>query len=198
MAEKTAIEILKEFAHRTNREAQTNVKDLSFFVNHTHIRHARTIWFPDKPGEKRYFAAFSNPGLVGIRSIYSGVFIPIDVSQKAIANIRKKTIFDKLKLPNLRKTGKFNNKKLDRKLMISGDQIEKTIKIIGDTKIQHEIYDFMKKNPVYRVVINDFDMSYIPELKSTSYLGLVRAYWELYPEKIEYLFNEIKQFEKHL
>ncbi|WP_462281656.1 hypothetical protein [Salinivirga cyanobacteriivorans] len=198
MAEKTAIEILTEFAHRTNREVQTNEEDMSFFTNHTHTRHARTIWFPDKPGEKRYFGAFSNPRLVGIRSFYSGVFIPIDVPQKAIANIRKKTIFDKLKLPNLRKTGKFNNKKLDRRLMISGDQIDKTIKIIGDPKIQLKIYDFMKKNPVYRVVINDFDMSYIPELKSTSYLGLVRAYWELDPEKIEYLFNEINQFEKQL
>lgn len=198
MAEKTAIEILKEFAHRTNREAQTNVKDLSFFVNHTHTRHARTIWFPDKPGEKRYFAAFSNPGLVGIRSFYSGVFIPVDVSQKAIAHIRKKTIFDKLKLPSLRKTGKFNNKKLDRKLLISGDQIEKTIKIIGDPKIQHEIYNFMHKNPVYRVVINDFDMSYIPEFKDRAHLGLVRMYWELKDEKIEELFEQVKQFEQYL
>ncbi|ALO15210.1 hypothetical protein L21SP5_01564 [Salinivirga cyanobacteriivorans] len=145
MAEKTAIEILSEFAHRTNREVQTNEEDMSFFTNHTHTRHARTIWFPDKPGEKRYFGAFSNPRLVGIRSFYSGVFIPIDVPQKAIANIRKKTIFDKLKLPNLRKTGKFNNKKLDRRLMISGEQIDKTVKIIGDQKIQLKIYDFMKK-----------------------------------------------------
>jgi len=198
MAEKTAIEILTEFAHRTNREVQTNEEDMSFFTNHTHTRHARTIWFPDKPGEKRYFGAFSNPRLVGIRSFYSGVFIPIDVPQKAIANIREKTIFDKLKLPNLRKTGKFNNKKLDKKLLISGEQIERASKILHDQKIQHEILGFMKKNPPYRVIINDIDLSYIPLFKSKSYLGLVRAFWEIDGENIEKLFEDIKQFEKHL
>ncbi|HKK59172.1 MAG TPA: hypothetical protein VJ937_06820 [Salinivirga sp.] len=198
MAEKTAIEILKDFAKRTGREPQSHVKDMSFFMNHTHTVHARTIWFADKPGSNRFFAASSNHKHLGIKASYSGVFIPLDIPQKAIANIRRKTLFDRLQLPNLRKTEKFNNKKLDKKLLISGEQIERASKILHDQKIQHEILGFMKKNPPYRVIINDIDLSYIPLFKSKSYLGLVRAFWEIDGENIEKLFEDIKQFEKHL
>lgn len=198
MEDKSAIEILQEFAKQTGREPQSHVKDMSFFMNHTHTVHARTIWFADKPGSNRFFAASSNHTHIGIRASYSGVFIPLNIPQKAIAHIRKKTIFDRLQLPNLRKTEKFNNKKLDKKLLISGEQIERANKILHDQKIQHEILGFMKKNPRYRVIINDIDLSYIPLFKSKSYLGLVREFWEIDGENIENLFNDTKQFEKHL
>src|SRR6056297_2393949 len=147
MAEKTATEILTEYAKKTGREATSSEEDRSFLAVHTHTRHARTIWFRDKPSANRFFAASKNPDSFGIQGFYSGVFIPVDVSKEAKVHIRKKSIFDKINFPNLRKTAKFNNKKLDRKLMISGQQIDKATKIIGDPKIQHEIYDFMKKNP---------------------------------------------------
>lgn len=198
MAEKTAKELLQEFADKTGRQAQSSVKDQSVFAMHTQTMHARIIWFADTPGSNRFFAAFSNPKYFGIRAIYSGVFIPVDVPKKALVHIRKKTIFDKLKLPNLRKTEKFNNRKLDKKLLLNGEQIDRAIKIIHDQKIQHEILNFMIKNPRYRVIINDFDMSYIPEFSTKSYLGLVRIDWECDEENIENLFSEIKQFEKHL
>lgn len=198
MEDKSAIEILQEFAQKTGRKATWNEKDQSVLIGHTHTRHARLIWFRDKPTENRIFAAFSNPNFFGIRSFYSGVFIPVNVSKEAKINIRKKTIFDKINIPNLRKTAKFNNKKMDRKLMISGEQIDKATKIIGDPKIQQEIYDFMKKNPLYRIIINDLNMNYIPQFKTNPYLGLVREHWEIEGEKIENLFNDTKQFEKHL
>ena len=140
---------------------------------------------------------YSNPKYFGIRAIFSGVFIPVDVPKKAHAHIRTKTIFDTINIPNLRKTAKFNNKKLDKKLLISGEQIERANKILHDQKTQHEILGFMKKNALYRVIINDFDMSYIPAFQTSSYLGLVRTDWEVDGAKIEQLFEDIKQFEKH-
>ena len=198
MDDKPAIEILKDYARQTGRKARSQESDQSSLLVHSHIRHGRIVYFPDNQTDKRYFAAYSNPRYFGIRSIYSGVVIPIDLPKSVNVQIRKKTIFDRLQFINMRKTYRFNDRQLDRKLLLTGENVDRAVSFLHDPKTQHEIYDFMMNNPRYWVFINDIDMSYIPELNTGSYVGFIRANWELDGDEIEHLFASIKRIEKLL
>ncbi|MDA3867955.1 MAG: hypothetical protein PF489_14585 [Salinivirgaceae bacterium] len=196
--DKPAIEILKDYASQTGRKARFQESDKSTFLVHSHIMHGRIIYFPDRQSDKRYFAAYSNPRFFGIRAMYSGVFIPVDLPESVNVQIRKKTIFDRLRFLNMRKTYRFDERQLDRKLLLTGEHADRALSVLHDPKIQHEIYEFMMNNPRYWLLINDIDISYIPEFKTGSYLGFLRANWELDGDEIEHLFRSIKRIEKLL
>lgn len=192
--EKEGLQLLIEYAQQTKREAQFTEKDMSMATPHRQFMHARTLWFPDKPKENRIFAAYSNPKIFGFQSVYSGVFIPIKASKDTQLMVRQKIIFDRITSMFGSKI-RFNNKKLDRKMIITGTVSYDRLDILHNAKMQNALYSFINKTPRYRIVINDLFLDFVPQLKNQSYLGLVRMGWDT-DEKIEELFEAIKPFEQ--
>lgn len=191
--EKTALNLLIDYAKQTEREATYGVKDLSTFSTHHIFMHARTIWFRDKQNSERIFAAYSNPKVFGFQSVFSGVFIPTKAPKETVLMIRRKIFTDCLNAP-FRPKIRFNDKKLDRKLIVSGTVTNDDVDLLHNAKIHQALFDFTILNPSYRIVLNDLNMKWLPQFQNKSYLGLVRMGWET-TQKIEDLFEHIKHFE---
>lgn len=194
--EKGALELLIEYAKRTGRNATFEETNQSALLSNRQFMHGRMIWFADNTRDNRVFAAYSNPKYFGFQSIFSGVFIPIKAPKEVKLMVCRKIFLDNLNLSSLGKRVKFGDRKLDRKLLIIGSNPFDGADLLYDAKIQSALYSFLLANPLYRLVVNELYLDFIPSFEHQSYLGLVRMGWDT-DNTIETLFTEIKKFERN-
>lgn len=197
--EKSSIQKLKDFAKKSDREIEFSEGAYSSNAMQPIVYHKRLVYIKNKPNSKTYFACFSDPKKVAGKEYCSGVFFSLPVSQSTKICLRKKFVTDKLSFFSKKGTNKTGNHSFDSKVVFEEFQLIGTDRIFTNTRVQEIIKNALDFDLRLRVGINDFDLSFVPELKGNSHFGIYTTQdWFVEAEKIEMLFKFVEKIRSHV
>lgn len=184
--EKSSIEILKEYASRTNRKIEYDEK---IYPNtYQVIFHRRTLFIPNNESGSSYFVCFQDNREMGEYRQFSGVFIPIEVPVTLEARIRRKDVLDKLN-PKTKKRSIHIDSSFDSKFILMGNDDARIKKLFFNFTVQQLIIKMFELEDVMFIGINNVNTDFVPGLKGTSNLGVYTTQkWILERDEIEKLF----------
>ena len=193
--ESSNIEILKEFAKATNRKIVDEKLPYPLTGIRTFRKYKEIIYIPNKSDNTSYFIWFSDPyAKIGFPTIFCGVFIPLPSEFKSKINIRNKNIIDKFNVFSKTEFYKTGNKHFDSKVVISGVINSPEENLLSQVKIQNQLLNALKIEPIINISLNEYKIDFIPELKNTPYLSVINPQnWCLEETKIEKLFEQIEK-----
>lgn len=170
MEEKSNIEILRDFAHQTNREIVFTEEQYPLSVYRKIPRFKRTVFIPNDKDKTSYFVLFSDPyQKIGTHEIFCGVYIPIDVPLETKINFRKKDILDKLNpftKNNFINTG---SKTFDSEVVTTGNNIQFINKIIAESEICRIMVRVFNSKELVYFSVNETQVDFVPDLNGKSH-----------------------------
>lgn len=197
--EKSSIQKLEEFAKRSGRHIETDVKVYPSNALQPVAYHIRNVCIPNNAHRSTYFASFSDTRRMDGRATYSGVFFPIDVYKDTNIRVRPKHIIDKLNFFDRNKGYKTGFQSFDSKVVFEEFYNVGGSKIFTNRKVQDVILRAMDFDIRLRVGVNCVNLDFIPELKGKSHFGIyTRQDWFVNPEKIEILFEFAEVIRNHV
>ncbi len=188
--EKTAQEILQEFAHRTDRDFDyKEVPYPSSAMMSKITYHKRTLVIPENSNHTSYFVCFADSKEMGPKALFSGVFMPFDIPKSTSVVIRKKDVLDKLNPFGKKNFCKTGTPTFDKQYQISSNDPTVVKRIFQERPVQKLVRDAFKIEGVIMVGINEVDVDFVPGLKGKSQLGIyTQQEWITDGRKIENLF----------
>lgn len=190
MEEKTAVEELKEFAKKTNREIDYSDKGyVASGINPRTLKKSHAVISDSKNGEP-YFVNYSDMIAMGDSAMYSGFFFPIEFPSSTLIQVRQKNILDKVN-PFFKKSEfTTQSKKFDSKVFIEENDESSAGKLFYSQSTQALILEIFDLDPRIKLCVNHIDVGIVPELKKKSTLGVyITEQWLLEDEIIEKLFS---------
>ncbi len=198
MEEKSNIEILKEFANKSNRkivakEIQQPVSGIRKLP-----KYQRKIYVPYDLDSTSFFIWYSDAyGGVGYPIIYCGAFIPISSRIKSKINIRNRYIVDKFNIFSKSNKNAIGNDYFDSRVVISGNVDVAAKRFLSQSKIQDQLLAGLEIDKFINISINEHNVDFVPELKNMSYLSIINPQsWYLERDEIETLFRQIEKIRK--
>ncbi len=198
--EKTTIEILCEFAEKTNREVKYTEVPYPSNSSRYGVRYLSKLYIPNNSHEKTYFVCFSDQKKFGELANFSGVFFPLSVSKSSKIRIRKKNILDRLN-PFFKPTSKYKsgNRRFDSNIVISENDLLTTKRILNNKESHDLIKKVFKFDERLRIAINEVNVDFVPELKGKSHFGILMfGQWLTDEKKIEKLFKYIEDLKTYM
>ncbi len=189
--EKSAIEILKDFAKKSDRQIDfsennypigSGIHPRFFSFNHAIIS--------DELDQNRYFVSYSDSKGFGDNAMYSGLFFSIESSQTSTVRIRKKDFLDKLN-PFIKKS-RFKSPYYDfsSKVIIEENDISLTNRIFKNKLIQELTLEILNLDGRIRVGVNNIQIGIVPDLKDKAIFGIyITGQWLLDETLLENLFR---------
>ncbi len=188
--EKSAIEILEEFAKKTNREIEVSKKDYPPIGIPPRYLHRNYVIISSRSNPSVYFVSFNDDKAFGDDAMYSGLFFPISASASSVVNIRKRNTLDKLNPFLNQRDYSGLSENFSSQVIITANDTSTANKYFDKTKIQDLIIEALNLDPRIRVGINNIDVDIIPSLKNKSLLGIyISPQWLLDDSIIEKLFH---------
>lgn len=189
--DKTAQDILKEFARGSDREFEYNeVPHPSSDMISKITYHRRNLYIPENSNSTCYFVCFADSKEMGPKALFSGVFMPFDVLKTTTLDVRKKDILDKLNPFGKKNICKTGTPTFDSQYQISSNDPTAVKRIFQNRGIQNLVADAFKLDGVIQVGINNADVEFVPGLKGKSQLGIyTRQEWITDGRMIEKLFG---------
>lgn len=188
--DKSSIEILREYARRTNRKVEYSEK--SYPDVHPITFHRRTLYIPNNEFESSYFVCFHDSKAMGEYKLYSGAFITIDVPVTLTARIRRKDWIDKMNPKIKRQTLSIDNT-FDTKLLLTGNDQSRIKKIFSNNTVRGIILKAFELEEVLYMGINTCEIDFVPGLKGKSNFGIYTTQkWILERDMIERLFFTVE------
>lgn len=188
--EKSEIEILKEFAHRSNRKIEFSEKNYKvgtikpryFVKSHVEIH--------DNNDNSLAFISYGDTQAFGDNAIYSGLFFPISSPNSSKILIRKKNILDKIN-PLLKQSNHSDGfSDFNSRVVIIDNDYAETTKLFGNIEVQYLVNEAFSLDERIRIGINNFDIDVSLELKGQSHFGVfMTQQWFLEKAVIEQLFT---------
>lgn len=197
--EKTAIEELKEFAKRTNREIDSSDEGyVASGINPRTLKKSHAV-ISDSKNSECYFVNYSDMIARGDNAMYSGFFFPIDFPSSTLIQVRQKNILDKMN-PFFKKSEfTTESKKFDSKVFIEENDASSAGKLFYSQSTQALILKIFDLDPRIKLCINHIDVGIVPELKNKSTLGIyITEQWFLEGEIIEKLFSLVGKLKMKL
>jgi hypothetical protein len=189
-SERTSIELLNDFARKTNRKVESSEKPYPTAKLHRVTYHRRTLFMPNDVNEGSYFVCFGDSREFGNYAVFSGVFTSIDIPSSSRIIVRNKDILDKLNPFGKKKYCKTGIPTFDAMTRIEANDPVMVKKIFQERKMQNLVKHAIKLDPGIIISINDADVDFVPGLKGKSQLGIfITREWILDPRLIERLFN---------
>ncbi len=193
--DKSAIEILTEFAKNTGRKIEFLEQPYPKGFIRPVAYHKRKLYIPGNKEETSYFICYQDSTEFGEHAMYSGVFVPISVPESFRIKVRKKDVIDKLNVFSRKKSIKTENQDFDSQVVLTVSDPDKAKLILKNKNIQGIIIKAFKLNEEFKIAINEVDISFVPPFKNKSYFGIYSTQqWILERETIETLFWLIEKF----
>ena len=189
--DKSATELLKDFARRTNRTIEYSIQDHKASVSFYPRQYNRwRVYVPNNQQQTSYYYAYSDTKETTEWRLYSGVFIPVGLPRSMTAMVRKKDILDLWNPFTRRKYHKTGVQRFDRQTVITGNDAAQINRVFSRRHVQDLLLQAFDVDEGLRLVVNRGDLSYIPRMENQSHLGLVRTQmWILDETIIEKLFG---------
>ena len=188
--DKSAFDILTEFANNSNRTIEKSEKAHPSTVIHPVVYHTWEAYIPNIKDETSYFVCYCNSKSVNIDAKYSGVFIPFSKTIPSTITIRKKFIFDKLNPFGKNSSFRVGILNVDSKVVINGSDKLLINKLFKNKTIQDHIIKIFELDEGLVLAINGMDTGFVPQLSGKSHIGIYKAQsWILEGKLIEELFT---------
>jgi hypothetical protein len=170
--EKTAIEELKEFAKKTNREFDFDDKTyVSSGINPRNLVKQHVI-ITSSTNDEPYLVNYCDMAGIGDNSMFSGLFFPIDFPVETRIKLRQKNVLDKMNLFSRKSEFKTQSKKFNSKVIIEESDERSFMKLFYSHGVQTLILDIFKLDPRLKLCVNHIDVGIVSELKNKSTLGI--------------------------
>ncbi|MCZ4696389.1 hypothetical protein DWB61_17155 [Ancylomarina euxinus] len=172
MEEKTAVEELKEFANKTNREIDFDDKTyVASGINPRNLVKQHVI-ISGTTNDEPYFVSYCDMLAIGDNAMYSGFFFPIEFPLSTLIQVRQKNILDKVN-PFFKKSEfTTQSKKFDSKVIIVENDERSSGKLFYSQGTQSLLLDIFKLDPRLKFCVNHIDVGIVSELKNKSTLGI--------------------------
>ncbi len=170
--DKTAIEELKEFAKKTNREFDFDDKPyVSSGINPRNLVMQHVI-ITSSTNDEPYFVNYCDMAGIGDNAMYSGFFFPIDFPVETRVKLRQKNILDKMNLFSRKLEFKTQSKKFSSKVVIEESDESSFAKLFHSHGVQSLIMDIFKLDPRLKLCVNHIDVGIVSEFKNKSIFGI--------------------------
>jgi hypothetical protein len=197
--DKTAFEILTDFADNSNRSIELSEKAHPATIIHPVVYHTWEACIPNSKDETSFFVCYCNSKSVNIDSKISGVFFPLTESIPSTITVRKKFVFDKLNPFGKRDAFRVGILDVDSKVIITGSDSFVINKLFKNKTLQDLVIKIFDLDEGLVLGINGVDVDFVPFLKNQSHLGIYKTQdWILEEALIEDLFKIINQISLEL
>lgn len=170
--DKTAIEELKAFAKKTNREFDFDDKTyVASGINPRNLVKQHVI-ITSLINDEPYLVNYCDMASIGDNSMFSGLFFPIDFPVETRIKLRQKNVLDKMNLFSRKTEFKTQSKKFDSKVIIEESAEKSFTKLFYSHGVQTLILDIFKLDPRLKLCVNHIDVGIVLELKNKSTLGI--------------------------
>ena len=196
-SEKSEIEILKEFAHRSNRKIEYSEKTYKVGTIKPRYFVKSHVVITDNEDSSLAFVSYGDTQAFGDNTIYSGLFFPISSPNSSKILIRKKNILDKLNpfLKHSNHSDGFSD--FNSSVVITDNDYAETTKIFGNKEVQYLTKKAFNLDERIRVGINNFEIEVLPDFKGQSHFGVyMTEQWFLDDAVIEQLFTIADKFKR--
>lgn len=193
--EKSATDILTEFANHSNRKIEHYRKDYPVSKINPRFFYRSYARLSSNTNVKVSFICYGDSKVFGNGAFFSGLFFPISSLNSTRIGIRQKYILDKLN-PFLKKSPyKSRLPNFTSKVIITENDIHFTNKILDNEKIQSLIIQALDLDGRIRVGVNNIDINAIQDVNGkvnttkNSYFEIyILGEWLLDSSIIEQLF----------
>lgn len=188
--EKIAIEELKAFAKKTNREIvyDDNAYVASGINPRTLVKQHAIISNPAE--NEAYFVNYCDMAGVGDNAMFSGFFFSVEFPSSTLVKVRQKNVLDKMNLFSKKAEFKTQSKKFDSRVIIEENDERSSGKLFYSQGTQCLLLDIFKLDPRLKLCINYIDAGIVPNLKNKSTLGIyITEEWLLNEAIIKKLYS---------
>jgi hypothetical protein len=198
--EKSNIELLKEFATKTNREIVWKEEEYPVSVYRKIPRYRRSVYISGNKNNTFYYVLFSDPyHKVGEDTVFCGAFIPLPFQLEGKINIRRKNIFDKLQLFKKKAGEDFLSRRFLSKAVVSYENEADLKQLLKNVTTQDKLVESLGNSDMNVISVNEYDVDFIPELTGKSCLGFINPrFWEVEDKEIERYFKIAERLKTYL
>ena len=193
--DKTAIEILTEFAKRSGRHIEFEEKPYpSAGPLHPVTYHRRRVCIPNNPKNTSYFICFGDSKEMGEMATFSGVFVPINFPSSFKMKVRTRDLMDNLNPFPKKDIIKTGIRQFDSAVVITGDDPIKVRIFFNNRDIQKLVIRALKLDESFILAVNELNTDFVPGLKGQSHLGIYTTQeWILDSKRIEAIFTLVEE-----
>jgi hypothetical protein len=204
--EKSANEILTEFAAKTNREIVVSQQDYPKTTIRPRNFYKKQIIIKDKDEQQICFVWFQDSKAFDKDAMFSGLFFPVQLPEIYEVEIRKKDILDKANPFAQKSSFKSRIIRFSRQTFFEDNDPKITEKIFNNMEIQKMVLQALSINGMMRVGINTIKPKEIEAFENQAVFGIyTRDNWIFEENIIEVLFDlgrglkgEIEKLERFL
>ncbi len=194
--EKSSIEILTEFAEKTNRKAYTNehIFRKATGLNPT-TRSERNIYIPDNVNSDVFYIANDNYSTsLDKFAFFSGIFVPVEIDNGIEISMEERNIITNISSIFKKKGYSTGDFRFDRKVKIDTNNPRLTDRIFRKIAFKNESLKILKIQNALRIGTIPFKIDFVESFKDKFLLGAYTTIeWIMDEEKIEALFNYISE-----
>lgn len=188
--DKSAIELLQEFASKSNRKISFSKKQYPTSTINPRFLSQSYVIIHNQASPTNFFISYCDLKGFGDNAFYSGLFFELPAPQSSRIKVREKDILDKLN-PFLKQSSyKSRIHDFDTQVVITENDYSWSNKIFHNTRIQNAILEIFKLDKRIRIGVNAIELKHEPSLKGKSNFGLyITEEWLLDDTLIEKLFS---------
>ena len=134
--EKSAIELLQEFASKSNRKISFSKKQYPTSTINPRFLSQSHVIIHNQASPTNFFISYCDLKGFGDNSFYSDLFFEVPAPQSALIKVREKDILDKLNPFLKQSTYKSRIQKFDSRVVITENDFSWTHKIFHNSRIQ--------------------------------------------------------------
>lgn len=191
---KTASELLREFAEQTKREV--SLEEIPYPTSAIYgVKHyKKMLYIPNGKDRKSIVVAFHDHNCMDGKDLYFGVFIPLFLPNIQKLLIRERNILDRLN-PFLKKhTLTTGHRHFDSHTVITGNDEPLLRRLFSDSETQNEVIESLKLMEGMYVGINEVNLDFAPAFWGKSNLGIFTTQtWIVEADLIEALYAKAEK-----
>lgn len=193
---KSTIEVLTDFAHKTNRLTEFSEMAYPSSINQP-VLHRKTIYIKNNSANLSCFVAFHDPKAFGDMELFCGVFLPVPIPASTKARIQKKSILDNFNLFSKKKSIKTGLYQFDSEFTISGDDTSGLELFLQNRILLEKLMESFQISENFFISFNEFVVDFVPDFTGKSYISLITTQkWIVDESIIEKLFSQVELFSK--
>ncbi|MBN2728807.1 MAG: hypothetical protein JXR53_06240 [Bacteroidales bacterium] len=192
--EKSSIELLQEFANKTNRTISFTEEAPTGYLNRRYGQHKRTVDIYDK--NDLVFALSKDPLNVLKTGLFAGIFFSCNLDKQATFTAKKRDFLDRFSLSGKRNSG---NIFIDRKMTSETSDPLILSQVFLSQTVQNEVLELFKIDQRLVFGLNSISLDFVKSIDFHSVIGIyVLQDWLFDFDKVEKIFEKMTVIKKEL